>query len=260
MRTFKILVVFISVLTLSISGCKKDKPRAPSSGGGGGNNDPVNCCICDPMQAGAEVICYEESFGVTYEYFVEDVEANYGCDCSSNTAGYNCVSGNCETVTEGATYDSHYDCEEVCGGSGDGYECYDGDCFFVTSGGSFATQTECENNCGGSSDTYDCIAGDCYNAGSGGEYSTLTECENACGGSTAGYNCVSGNCQSVSSGAQYGTLSQCQAVCGGSSSDCCDCTGIGFVCDECCDGEFDMLGESWATWLSIFESSGCNCD
>lgn len=80
------------------------------------------------------------------------------------------------------------------------------------------------------------------------------------GSASGGYNCVSGNCQGVESGAQYGSLAECQSACGGNPDNCCDCTGIGFVCDECCDGEFDMLGESWATWLSIFESSGCNCE
>lgn len=398
MRNLKISVLIISVLTISLAGCKKEKQRPSGGGGGGGSDNTENCCICN--ENGLEIIC-DGDFdmqGESWDYWVDLLETN-GCDCEPNTAGFNCETGNCVGVTSNAEYNSMTECQNDCTVSSDTYDCVDGNCNNVGSGGAYASFSDCQNDCGsgyllfkdfsdnsltsggwtqyvvtsnpqphqweignfsgtnpyavangyddpGSSDTelwlisppinltntiqpvfsfrnasrypgnalqilisfeYDGSSNpaqqgnwidqtpifvwdtnpNAFSWTNSGDvnFSPLNGTNNVRiafkytsttssaatwevddiimeeqGSTSSGYNCVSGNCQSVSSGAQYGTLSECQAICAGGSSDCCDCTGIGFACEECCDGEFDMLGESWATWLSIFESSGCNCD
>lgn len=70
---------------------------------------------------------------------------------ANGSAGYTCASGNCNYVTNGASYSTLAACEASCGGGGSaGYDCVGGTCNYVSSGADYSTQSACESACGGS--------------------------------------------------------------------------------------------------------------
>lgn len=179
MRSFKLIILLISALTLSISGCKKDKPNPPTGGGGGGGGATADCCICD-VDGMDYTICEDDYTAAEWEEVMDD----FDCDCSPNSAGYVCESG-CETVSSGADYSSFNECAEVCDGSEEtGWICFNGECISVQGFG--VSQSECENSCGGgSSDCCMCDIGgtevevceDNYSAEDWALYMDLYDCD-----------------------------------------------------------------------------------
>ncbi len=164
----------------------------------------------------------------------------YSCRCvkdagngSSDNPGYNCVSGNCESVSTGAQYSTLTECLNACEDNSD--------CNLevsIASSGNSATASA-----SGGTPPYN------YNWSNGDTGPTVT-------------GLAPGNYTVTASEVADPTCTATASVTieNTSSDNCCDCTGIGFDCDECCDGEFDMLGESWATWEAIYTSSGCDCN
>lgn len=109
MRSVKLLVLLISALTLSIAGCKKDKPRSPSGGGGGGGSSSADCCICE-FEDFEYPVCEDDYSAEIWD----QIQNDENCDCSTNNAGYIC-DGGCIGVTSGADYNSQSACEADCG-------------------------------------------------------------------------------------------------------------------------------------------------
>lgn len=146
MKSLKFVLLLIAALALSISGCKKDKGNPPPSSGGGGGGSTADCCICE-FEGYDYPLCEDDYSAEMWDQVQEDDN----CDCSANTAGFNC-DGGCFGVTSGAEYNSQSACEDDCEGSGDTYDCIGGVCYNVGEGGTFATLSGCESNC--SSNTY----------------------------------------------------------------------------------------------------------
>jgi uncharacterized protein (TIGR02145 family) len=67
---------------------------------------------------------------------------------NANISGYNCISGNCESVSSNAVYNTLSQCEASCGSvNTSGYNCVSGNCESVSSNATYVTLTECQNAC-----------------------------------------------------------------------------------------------------------------
>jgi hypothetical protein len=71
-----------------------------------------------------------------------------------DSSGYNCISGNCYSVSENAQYSTLSACQSNCttgggggGGSTAGYNCISGNCVSVSSGAQYSTFAACQSSC-----------------------------------------------------------------------------------------------------------------
>lgn len=67
-----------------------------------------------------------------------------------DTSGFNCVSGNCYSVSDNASYSTLSACQAACisgGGGSAGYNCVSGNCVSVSNGAQYGTLTACQTNC-----------------------------------------------------------------------------------------------------------------
>ncbi|MFT5918298.1 MAG: hypothetical protein ACI9FU_000091 [Granulosicoccus sp.] len=68
----------------------------------------------------------------------------------AEVTGYDCASGNCETVAGGGAYATLAACDSACSvASTTGFNCVSGNCESVTSGAAYTTQSACESACSG---------------------------------------------------------------------------------------------------------------
>lgn len=165
----------------------------------------------------------------------------YSCRCikdveneSSNNPGYNCNNGSCEAVSDDAQYATLSGCQTACENNTDPCNLT----VSISSAGNSATAVASNGNPPYNYEWSNGATGPTVSGLAPGNYTvTASEVSNpAC------------------------TANASVTITDSSSNNCCDCTGLGFDCEECCDGKFDMLGESWATWEAIFSGSGCDCN
>jgi len=127
----------------------------------------------------------------------------YTCP-ASNTPGYNCVSGTCIYVNDGAQYASMNACQASCSSSSPGYNCVSGSCTYVNNNAQYATLVSCQTDCSTPTPGYVCSNGVCQYVSDGADYSSITDCEDNC---TPPTNSCSGVAQVPFDGFTYKTVS-----------------------------------------------------
>lgn len=98
---------------------------------------------------------------------------------------FNCVAGSCVEDTNGS-YPTLTACQTTCAGNTSGYNCVTGNCESVNSNAEYTTLTDCQTACAENTSGYNCVSGNCESVNSNADYTTLSACQTACGGNTSG--------------------------------------------------------------------------